>query len=219
MLSSNLLMRWHLTEFIRTTSTQPKARLLLAHGAGAGADSDFMCQLATQLQQHNIEVWRFNFTYMQRFIDTGKRSLPDKFPVLQQQFRQLIEQCPDNLPLFAGGKSMGGRVASTLSALTKLKAIFAFGYPFHAPKKQQWRTEHFASLDCKLFIVQGERDAFGSRVELAAQQWPQVSLNWLTDGDHDLKPRVKTGLTQSQLIAQAVQFCSRSIDEVLLANK
>ena len=211
-------MRWHLTEFIKTTPAQPKARLLLAHGAGAGADSDFMCQLATQLQQHNIEVWRFNFTYMQRFIDTGKRSLPDKFPALQQQFSQLIEQCPDNLPLFVGGKSMGGRVASTLSALTKLNAIFVFGYPFHAPKKQQWRTEHFASLGCKLFIAQGERDAFGNREEIAAQQWPQVTLNWLTDGDHDLKPRVKSGLTQSQLIAQAAQFCSRSIDEVLLAN-
>ena len=89
-------MRWHLIKFIKDKPAQPKARLLLAHGAGAGAGSDFMCQLATQLQQHHIEVWRFNFAYMQRFIDTGKRSLPDKFPLLQQQFRQLIEQCPDD---------------------------------------------------------------------------------------------------------------------------
>lgn len=219
LLNSNLQTRWHLTEFIKDKPAQPKARLLLAHGAGAGAGSDFMCQLATQLQQHNIEVWRFNFNYMQRFIDTGKRSLPDKLPLLQQQFSQLIEQCPDDLPLFIGGKSMGGRVASMLDPHSKIRAIFAFGYPFHAPKKQQWRIEHFTALGCKLFIAQGERDAFGSRDEVAAQQWPQISLTWLTDGDHDLKPRVKTGLTQSQLIAQAAQFCSRSIDEVLLANQ
>ena len=217
--NSNLPMRWHLTEFIKDKPAQPKARLLLAHGAGAGAGSDFMCQLAAQLLQHNVEVWRFNFAYMQRFIDTGKRSLPDKLPLLQQQFSQLVEQCPDDLPLFIGGKSMGARVASQLSANSWVNAIFAFGYPFHPPKKQSWRTEHFAALACPLFIAQGERDAFGTKTELAAMQWPKVALHWLTDGDHDFKPRVKSGLTQQQLIAQAVQFCSRKIDEVLLAQQ
>ena len=169
--NSNLPMRWHLIKFIKDKPAQPKARMLLAHGAGAGAESEFMCQLADQLLQHKVEVWRFNFAYMQRFIDTGKRSLPDKLPLLQQLFSQLITECPDDLPLFAGGKSMGGRVASMLSAHNKVRAVVAFGYPFHAPKKQQWRTEHFATLNCKLFI------------------------------------------------AQAAQFCSRSIDEVLLANQ
>lgn len=217
--NSNLPMRWHLIKFIKDKPAQPKARMLLAHGAGAGAESEFMCQLADQLLKHKVEVWRFNFAYMQRFIDTGKRSLPDKLPLLQQLFSQLITECPDDLPLFAGGKSMGGRVASMLSAHNKVRAVVAFGYPFHAPKKQQWRTEHFATLNCKLFIAQGERDAFGNREEVAVQSWPQVTVNWLTDGDHDLKPRVKTGLTQSHLIAQAAQFCSRSIDEVLLANQ
>lgn len=212
-------MRWCLTEFIVNNAVQPKARLLLAHGAGAAANSDFMQLLAEQLALLGIEVWRFNFAYMQRMLDSGKRSLPEKLPALQQQYVAQLAKVSNNLPLFIGGKSMGGRVASTLTAETKLQGVFAFGYPFHAPKKDSWRTEHFASLNCPLFIVQGERDAFGSKCELVNKQWDYVEIYWLTDGDHDLKPRVKSGATQLQLIIQAAQFCSRKIDEVLLANK
>ena len=208
-----------LTEFIISKPGKAKARLILAHGAGAGADSDFMLQLAETLVGRGIEVWRFNFAYMQRFIATGKRSLPDKMPALQQQFVAAINASPDDLPLFIAGKSMGGRVASLVSAQVRIKAVFAFGYPFHPPKKQSWRTEHFAALASPLFIAQGERDAFGTKTELASMQWPKVALHWLTDGDHDFKPRVKSGLTQQQLIAQAAQFCSRKIDEILLATQ
>ena len=212
-------MRWHLTDIIINNASEPKARLLLAHGAGAGAKSEFMQQLAQQLAAHNIEVWRFNFAYMQRFIDSGKRSLPDKMPLLQAEFSRQLDNCPADLPLFAGGKSMGARVASLLSGHDRARGIFAFGYPFHPPKKQSWRTEHFAQLACPLFIAQGERDAFGTKAELAAMQWPKVTIHWLADGDHDFKPRVKSGLIQRQLISDAAQFCSRNIDEILLAAK
>jgi len=196
----------------------PKARLLLAHGAGAAADSTFMQQLATQLALLDIEVYRFNFEYMQRYVDTGKRSLPQKMPDLLQQFSENIAQCTTDVPLFIGGKSMGGRAASMLSAQQNVRAIFAFGYPFVPPKKQQWRTEHFVSLQCPLFIAQGTRDAFGGADMLSDKIWPKVELCWLTDGDHDFKPRVKSGLTQPALITKAARFCSRKIDEVLLAN-
>lgn len=208
-----------LTKVLISTAATAKARLLLAHGAGAGADSGFMQLLAQQLTEHNIEVWRFNFAYMQRFIDTGKRSLPAKMPLLLAEFSQQINNSPADLPLFIGGKSMGGRVASMLSQHSKVKAVCVFGYPFHAPKKLNWRTEHFATLASPLFIAQGERDSFGTKDELAAMQWPDVTMHWLTDGDHDFKPRVKSGLTQQQLITAAAQFCSRSIDEILLAAK
>ena len=196
-----------------------KARLVLAHGAGADANSDFMQQLSDALATHGIAVHRFNFNYMQRFVSTGKRSLPEKMPQLLEQFCQQLTQCPTDLPLFIGGKSMGGRVASLLSEASGVSAVFAFGYPFHAPKKVNWRTEHFASLNKPLFIAQGERDAFGTKAELVTQHWPAVEIHWLDDGDHDFKPRVKSGKTQLQLIADAAAFCSRKIDEILLAAK
>lgn len=193
--------------------------MLLAHGAGAGADSDFMQQLSALLVKHNIEVWRFNFAYMQRFITTGKRSLPDKMPALQQEFSQAINRCPEDLPLFIAGKSMGGRVATLLHEQMRVKAVFAFGYPFHAPKKPNWRTEHFNKLMCPVFIMQGERDAFGDKTELTDKGWPKLSIKWLADGDHDFKPRVKSGYNQHLLLAEAALFCSEKIDEVLLAIK
>ncbi len=207
-----------LTDIIVDKPACPKARILLAHGAGAASTSLFMQLLATKLVALDIEVWRFNFGYMQRFINTGKRSLPEKLLVLQQQFTEQIDNVMADLPLFIAGKSMGGRVASMLTEHSGVRAVFAFGYPFHPPKKPCWRTEHFSSLNCPLFIAQGERDLFGSRAELSNQVWSQVEICWLTDGDHDFKPRVRSGLTQQQLITQAAQFCSRKIDEILLAS-
>ena len=219
--NSNLPMPLPLTEFIISKAAVPKARLILAHGAGAGADSNFMQILAEQLSLHGVEVWRFNFAYMQRFIASGKRALPDKMPQLITQFLTHIAACEADLPLFIGGKSMGGRVASMLCTVLPVPfaAAFAFGYPFHAAKKTSWRTEHFASLACPLFIIQGERDAFGSKTELDDKSWPGTELYWLADADHDFKPRVKSGFNQQQLIVAAAKFCSRKIDEVLLANQ
>lgn len=219
LLNNNLPMPLPLTNGLTNAAINAKARLILAHGAGAAANSAFMNILAAALSRNHIEVWRFNFNYMQRFIVSGKRTLPDKLSLLTQQFEQIIQQAPTDLPLFIAGKSMGGRVASLLSNTANVKAVFAFGYPFHAPGKNSWRTEHFNKLGSPLFIAQGERDAFGNKEELATYHWPGVTLCWLADGDHDFKPRVKSGLTQLQLIDKAGTWCSRKIDDVLLANE
>tara|TARA_R110002126_G_scaffold16136_2_gene64966 strand:- start:1941 stop:2552 length:612 start_codon:yes stop_codon:yes gene_type:complete len=194
-----------------------KARLILAHGAGASCDSPFMTELATALTHHNIAVKCFNFPYMQRSIEQAGKRPPDKMPVLLQSFIQQIELAPKDLPLFIGGKSMGGRVASMLNP-ADIQGIFAFGYPFHPPGKQQWRTAHFASLSAPLYIVQGERDPFGKVSELASQSWNGVDLHWLSAADHDFKPTKASGLTQQQLIADAAGYCSERIDEILLAG-
>lgn len=219
MLNSSLPMRWRLTKVLINKAANAKARLLLAHGAGAGANSEVMQQLACALASCGIEVWRFNFGYMQQALDEGKRRLPAKMLLLAAEFSQHITQCPADLPLFIGGKSMGGRVASLLSGNSAVQAIFAFGYPFHAPNKQKWRTEHFADLAAPLYIAQGERDAFGSKNELSDKHWPKVELYWLADANHDFAPRLKSGFTRLQLINAAAAFCSRRIDEVLLAVK
>ncbi|WP_019676696.1 alpha/beta family hydrolase [Arsukibacterium perlucidum] len=198
-----------------------KARLILAHGAGAPSDSPFMIMLAGALARHNIEVQRFNFPYMQRSIELGIKRPPDKMALLQQHFMEQIGLVKPGLPLFIGGKSMGGRVASMLNLpeALQVKAIFAFGYPFHPPAKNQWRTEHFVRLTTPLYILQGERDPFGKRTELAALNWPKVSVHWLTAADHDFKPTKASGLQQKQLISAAATYCSEVIDEILLAGQ
>lgn len=195
---------------------KPKARLLLAHGAGAPAESDFMQQLTAHLLQHDIEVWRFNFPYMQQQLLQQKKRLPDKIAELKHHYQQLLQQCPADLPLFCGGKSMGGRVASLLTEQPSVKAVFVYGYPFHPPKKDNWRTEHFPELQCPLFIIQGDRDPFGNKTELAVKSWPQVTLFWLAEGNHDFLPAKRSGVTQTILMQQSATFTSEKIDEILL---
>ncbi|OCW94695.1 alpha/beta family hydrolase [Alishewanella sp. HH-ZS] len=202
------------------------ARLLLCHGAGAGCDSAFMQQLAAALQQQQIDVALFEFAYMQRKRELGKPVPPPKVASLLPELAAAIKALGDDLPLFIGGKSMGGRVASLLAALPEsleeqVRAVFAYGYPFHPPRKAQWRTGHFSELSRPLIIMQGERDPFGNYAELSAliSAWPGVILHWLKTADHDFQPLKSSGLSQRQLITQAAEFTRGSIDAILAKVK
>jgi predicted alpha/beta-hydrolase family hydrolase len=201
--------------------TNPVARLLLSHGAGAPVQSEFCQLLAQQLANQGIEVWGFNFAYMQKPL-AGKRQLPAKMPVLMAEFLEQINQMPTDLPLVIAGKSMGGRVATMLAASdllpAQVKAVIAFGYPFHPPKKDSWRTEHFADLKRPVLVLQGERDPFGSVQELADKSWPLIDLKWLQSGDHDFSPLKKSGFSQQQLIEQASLLSRSFINERILED-
>lgn len=200
---------------------KPVARLLLSHGAGASIESDFCKQLAEQLAAQDIEVWGFNFAYMQKTL-AGTRQLPSKMPVLMAETLEQISRLATDLPLVIAGKSMGGRVATLLAATDTLpatvKAVIAFGYPFHPPKKHSWRTEHFVNLNKAVLVLQGERDPFGNTAELAGKSWPLLQIKWLQSGDHDFIPLKKSALTQQQLIQQAALLSRSFIDECILEN-
>lgn len=201
--------------------TKPVARLLLSHGAGAPVQSEFCKLLAEQLAKQHIEVWGFNFAYMQKTL-AGKRQLPPKMPVLMTELAEQISQMPKDLPLVVAGKSMGGRVATLLAAShllpAQVKGVIAFGYPFHPPKKDSWRTEHFIDLKRSVLVLQGERDPFGSSGELAGKSWPLIGIKWLPSGDHDFVPLKKSGLSQQQLIEQSASLSRSFIDECILEN-
>lgn len=205
-----------------------KAQLLLTHGAGASCESDFMQQLAAALRLEQIEVSLFNFGYMQaRLLNGTKRPAPQA-AVLVPELTQALAELGSTLPLFIGGKSMGGRVASLWAAqqialphdsAARVQGVFAYGYPFHPPRKTNWRTEHFSALSYPLHIIQGERDPFGSQAELTTMHWPAVTIDWLNSADHDFKPLKSSGLTQQGLIKQAANLTSRYIDVVIAKNK
>jgi hypothetical protein len=200
---------------------KPVARLLLSHGAGASVRSDFCLQLAAELAALGIEVWGFNFAYMQKTL-AGTRQLPPKMPVLVAELVAQISQMATDLPLWIAGKSMGGRVATLLAASDLLsvtvKGVIVFGYPFHPPKKDSWRTEHFVDLKRSVLVLQGERDPFGNKDELSDKSWSFINLNWLENGDHDFVPLKKSGLTQQQLIRQAALLSRSFIDASILEN-
>lgn len=176
---------------------KPFAQLILAHGAGAGKSSSFMQDMARLLEEKGIAVQLFDFDYMKVATETGKKRPPEKIDKLQQQFHAQIAQRDTSLPLFIGGKSMGGRVASMIFAGSDAKGCVCLGYPFHPPgKTDKLRIEHLQTLTKPLLVVQGERDTFGNQTEIPDYQLPDsVLVEFLKDGDHSFKPRKASGLS------------------------
>ena len=201
------------------------ASVLLAHGAGAPMDSPFMAAIATGLAQQDWRVVRFEFPYMARQRILGRRQGPDRIPVLLEAFRQQarLEQMeqPDR-PLFIGGKSMGGRVASLLvdelAASDGVRGCLCLGYPFHPPGKPlKLRTEHLGTLQTSTLILQGERDTFGRREEVETYVLsPQVQLRWIPSGDHSFKPTRSSGLSDAENWATAVALSDSFLRERLM---
>lgn len=174
-----------------------RARLLLAHGAGAPMDSDFMNAISDLLAHEGIAVRRFEFPYMQKRRADGRKRPPDRAPALLDAFAAQLAAMPADAPMLVGGKSMGGRMASMLAVEHTVAGVVCLGYPFHPPgKPEKLRIDHFASIQAPVLICQGERDSFGTRSEVEAMGLPgQVQLAWLEDGNHDLKPRKASGLS------------------------
>jgi hypothetical protein len=169
--------------------------LVLAHGAGAGERHPFMVAFGHGLAAAGIDIVTFNFPYMEQ-----KRRVPDKAPVLEQHFQHVVETVRSGdlkgRRLFIGGKSMGGRIATHLAAqgsVADVKGVLALGYPLHPPgKPDQPRSAHLPSITVPVLIVQGERDVFGTPLELEpairTMQAP-VTLHVVDGGDHSLKVR------------------------------
>jgi len=200
-------------------TTAPVARLILAHGAGAGKEHDFMQRIAQKLASQHIEVVLFNFPYMQVIKETGKRRPPDKAEKLLMHFSEVVAKVTAEralLPTFIGGKSMGGRMATMLlDTLNDVIGAVALGYPFHPPgKPEKTRTAHLKSLCKPLLIVQGERDTFGRREEVVDYELSNtIELRFLNDGDHSFKPRKASGETLEGHIDTTTQFTVRFIEE------
>ena len=189
---------------------------VFAHGAGAGMDHEFMQSVAKGLAFKGIRVIRFNFPYMIKRAEDGKRRPPDRAPKLLEAYQDIIEQC-DADKLVIGGKSMGGRMASHLSEVDKVAAMACLGFPFHPPgKPEKYKGEHLAELQKPCLILQGERDTFGKREEFADFDLSDsIRVEFIPDGDHSFKPRKSSGYTELQNIALTVETLSVFIKEVL----
>ena len=189
---------------------------IFAHGAGAGMDHEFMQSVAKGLAFKGIRVIRFNFPYMIKRAEDGKRRPPDRAPKLLEAYQEIIEQV-DADKLVIGGKSMGGRMASHLSEVDKVAAMACLGFPFHPPgKPEKYKGEHLAELEKPCLILQGERDTFGKREEFADFELSgSIRVEFIPDGDHSFKPRKSSGYTEQQNIALTVEKLSAFIKEVL----
>ncbi len=202
-----------------TIENGPKnARLtiVLAHGAGAGMDTPFMNHIAEGLGQLGWKVRRFEFPYMEKARLRGKKCAPNPLKKLQASFQAEIDAVEG--PVVIAGKSMGGRVATTLLESSSVLGCVALGYPFHPPgKPDSLRTEHLQTIEKPLLVLQGERDPFGKKEEFPNDWLPTgATLCWVPDGEHSFKARKKSGYTTEGNLDLAVQkiheFCSELMD-------
>lgn len=170
--------------------------LVLAHGAGAGSAHPWMRFVASELESRGVRVITFDFPYK-----ANGRKLPDKAPVLEAAFAEqwkhvmtprLVEEAEGRI--FAGGKSMGGRIASQVTAKgsfdpTPAGLVF-LGYPLHPPGKAgQRRDRHLPEISIPMLFVQGTRDPFGTRDEMKelVDELPTSTLAVVEGGDHSLQ--------------------------------
>jgi predicted alpha/beta-hydrolase family hydrolase len=195
------------------------ATLILAHGAGAGMDTPFMTYMAEGVAARGFQVVRFEFPYMQARRKTGKKTPPPRADKLIGAFADEIGAAGTQSPVFIGGKSMGGRIATLLAAQADLPdalaGVVALGYPFHPPgKPESRRTDHLYDIAVPLLICQGSRDPFGSMAEVQAYGLPgDIAFCWLEDGNHDLAPRKASGLTTEQNWQAAVRAMTEFMAE------
>jgi len=197
-------------DFLTTHADHPRATLLLAHGAGAPMDSPFMDAITTELTAKDIDVIRFEFAYMAA-RRKGMRKPPPRAERLAPEFVAAVDATETGQPLFIGGKSMGGRVASLVAddlyRSGRIAGLVCLGYPFHPPAKPDaLRTAHLETLGVPTLICQGTRDPFGTKDDVSRYGLCEcIDFIWLEDGDHDSKPRKRSGLTQADHISAAAE--------------
>ena len=186
---------------------QPRAAYLFAHGAGAGMAHVFMASAALGLAERAIATLRFQFPYMER---GSKR--PDPPALAQSAVRAAAAHAaralPDT-PLFAGGKSFGGRMTSQAQAadpLPGVRGLAFFGFPLHpAGQPSDMRGKHLADVRIPMLFLQGTRDALADRQLLekqVARLGERATLVLVEDADHSFHVPAKSGRKDPEVLAQ-----------------
>jgi predicted alpha/beta-hydrolase family hydrolase len=158
--------------------------LVYAPGAGSNLHDPFGAYAAKALEAEGIACLRFQFPYSEQ-----KRNIPDRPPVLEATWRAALEHVrPSAKRIVAGGRSMGGRMASmTVAGGEQVDALALFAYPLHPPgKPQQLRTEHLPGIEVPTLFCSGDRDTFATVGELsiAAGLVPNSRVHVLEGADH-----------------------------------
>jgi hypothetical protein len=166
-----------------------RALLVLAHGAGAGMRHKFLEAAAAKLAERGVATLRYQFPYMEKRI---KR--PDSEAALTDTVRAAVAAAKKHmgdLPLFAGGKSMGGRMTSLAAAkepLDGIRGLVFFGFPLHAAGRPgAERGEHLIDVNLPMLFLQGSRDALAELKLLKpmrAKIGKRAELFVVDGGDH-----------------------------------
>lgn len=183
-----------------------KAVYVLAHGAGAGMEHAFMVAMAEALASHGVATLRFMFPFMQ----SESRRPPDGEKILRATLTAAAAEAvrrARGLPVFAGGKSMGGRMTSRAMAdasLPDVQGLVFLGFPLHpAGKPSDERATHLSDVSVPMLFVQGTRDRLAT-LDLLQPVLDGVSefatLHIVDGGDHSLAVPKRSGRTTDEVI-------------------
>ena len=188
-----------------TEAPDPFTLLVLAHGAGAGMHHPFMQAIAESLAQRGVSVLRYQFPFM----EAGSKR-PDSPAVAHLAVGAAVATAAGlagTLPLFAGGKSFGGRMSSQAQALEPLpgvRGLVFFGFPLHpAGRPSVERAEHLSSVRVPMLFVHGSRDtlADGGLLEaVATRLGPLATLHTIPGADHSFHVPARSGRTDFQIL-------------------
>ena len=197
----------------------PSARAcyVVAHGAGAGMTHPFMASVASDLAQRGIATLRYQFPYMER---GSKR--PDTPKLAQVTVRAAVAEASrlvPKLPLFAGGKSFGGRMTSQAQAASPMpdvRGLVFLGFPLHAPgQPSDERAAHLFDVKVPLLFLQGTRDEFadlGLLKALVAKLGARATLRLFEDADHSFHVPARTGRKDPEVRADLVDALAAWIE-------
>lgn len=187
-----------------------RAFLVLAHGAGAGMRHAFMEDLAARLASNGLATLRYQFPYMEK-----KQKRPDSPGILtatvRSAFRFAAESAGD-LPIFGGGKSMGGRMTSTAQAeepLPGVSGLVFFGFPLHPPGQPGvTRAAHLAQVETPMLFLQGTRDTFADLDlirNVTGELGNRATLHVLDGADHSFHVPKRSGRTDADVMDEIVR--------------
>lgn len=186
---------------------QASSLLVFAHGAGAGMNHPFMTDLAAALGERGVATLRYQFPFMEQ---GGKR--PDNPATAQAAVRAAVAQAAARLPgvpLYAGGKSFGGRMTSQAQAaqpLAGVRGLVFVGFPLHpAGKPGTQRAAHLAGVKVPMLFLQGTRDTLAELALIrstVAELGDQATLHVIDGADHSFHVLVRSGRSDAQVLEE-----------------
>lgn len=184
--------------------------MVLGHGAGAGMRHHFMEDAAAALAARDIATFRYQFPYVEK-----RASRPDPQPILLSTVQSAVAAAriaaPD-LPLLAGGKSMGGRMTSLADAkdpLGGVRGIVFFGFPLHPPGAPDTaRAEHLGRVTAPMLFLQGTRDKLADLELLRPvieRLGPKATLYVVEGADHSFEVLKRSGRTSADVLQELAE--------------
>lgn len=196
---------------------------VIAHGAGAGMTHPFLASVANGLADRGIASLRYQFPYMEQ---GSKR--PDSPKVAHSAVRAAVAKAASlvpEVPLFAGGKSFGGRMTSQAQAQSPLpgvRGLVFLGFPLHPPgQPSSERAQHLFQIKLPMLFLQGDRDEFAhlSLLQpLIEQIGARATLKLFPGANHSFHVPARSGKKDSEIMAEMLDVMQRWMEQVLSDN-